>query len=57
MRKYKRILLRLTMKNGLEIDAPLTKEISSATAWAIRAVALTVVLYGIARLIVAIRWW
>lgn len=45
------------MKNGPETDAPLTKEISSATAWAIRAVALTVVLYGIARLIVAIRWW
>lgn len=41
------------MKNGLEIDAPVTKEM----AWAIRAVALTVVLYGIARLIVAIRWW
>ncbi|HEB0785135.1 TPA: hypothetical protein RY256_002586 [Salmonella enterica] len=45
------------MKNGLEIDAPVTTEISNATAWAIRAVALTVVLYGIARLIVAIRWW
>lgn len=45
------------MKNGLEIDAPVTTEISSATAWAIRAVALTGVLYGIARLIVAIRWW
>lgn len=28
----------------------------AALAWAIRAVALTVVLYGIARLIVAIRW-
>ncbi|EHZ8147761.1 hypothetical protein MLA66_003184 [Salmonella enterica] len=45
------------MKNGLEIDAPVTKEISNATAWAIRSVALTVVRYGIARLIVAIRWW
>lgn len=45
------------MKNGLEIDAPVTKEISSATAWAICAVALTVVLYGIARLVIAIRWW
>ncbi|HCI6013078.1 TPA: hypothetical protein NPN82_000291 [Klebsiella quasipneumoniae subsp. similipneumoniae] len=54
---YKRILLRLTMKNGLEIDAPVTKEISSAAAWAIRAVAITVVLYGVARLIMAIRWW
>ncbi|EJZ7016850.1 hypothetical protein OIP56_005098 [Salmonella enterica] len=45
------------MKNGLEIDDPVTKEISTATAWAIRAVAVTVVLYGIARLIVAVRWW
>ncbi|EJR6806023.1 hypothetical protein O0R04_000992 [Salmonella enterica] len=45
------------MKNGLEIDTPVTKEISTATAWAIRAVAVTVVLYGIARLIVAVRWW
>lgn len=45
------------MKNGLEIDAPVTKEISSAAAWAIRAVAITVVLYGVARLIMAIRWW
>ncbi|ENK0986749.1 TPA: hypothetical protein ACU6JA_005496 [Salmonella enterica] len=45
------------MKNGLEIDAPVTKEISTATAWAIRAVAVTIVLYGIARLIVAVRWW
>ncbi len=23
---YKRILLRLTMKNGLEVDAPVTKD-------------------------------
>ncbi|MGV2811703.1 hypothetical protein [Enterobacter cancerogenus] len=45
------------MKNGLEVDAPVTKEISLAAAWAIKAVALTVVLYGIARLIVAVRWW
>ncbi len=45
------------MKNGLEVDAPVTKEISRATAWAIRAVALTAFLYGIAHLVSAIRWW
>ena len=45
------------MKNGLEIDAPVTKEISTATVWAIRAAAVTIVLYGGARFIVAIRWW
>ncbi|WP_346420452.1 hypothetical protein [Serratia marcescens] len=54
---YKRILLRLTMKNGLEVDAPVTRDISKAAAWAIRVFALTVLLYGVARLIVAVRWW
>ncbi|MDO2653754.1 hypothetical protein Q2V45_26210, partial [Escherichia coli] len=28
MAKYKRILLRLTMKNGLELKAPVTDDIS-----------------------------
>ncbi|HFF1643349.1 TPA: hypothetical protein ACUA7X_004917, partial [Escherichia coli] len=28
MEKYKRILLRLTMKNGLELKAPVTDDIS-----------------------------
>ncbi|MEB6311711.1 hypothetical protein MXM22_26555, partial [Escherichia coli] len=37
MGKYKRILLRLTMKNGLELKAPVTSEISVATAWLIKA--------------------
>lgn len=35
------------MKNGLTLDAPVTKEISSAVAWAIRVVALTFLLYGL----------
>lgn len=42
------------MKNGLEVDAPVTKEISNATAWAIRALALTVFLYGVSKLLAAI---
>jgi hypothetical protein len=54
---YKRILLRLTMKNGLELNAPVTREISIATAWLIKAAALCLSLYGIARLISVIRWW
>ncbi|MEN4050140.1 hypothetical protein P9A10_16070 [Serratia marcescens] len=45
------------MKNGLEVDAPVTRDISKAAAWAIRVFALTVLLYGVARLIVAVRWW
>lgn len=45
------------MKNGLEIDAPVTRDVSKATAWAIRALALTISLYGVAKVIVAIRWW
>ncbi|KPH28850.1 hypothetical protein ACZ84_27965, partial [Escherichia coli] len=34
MEKYKRILLRLTMKNGLELKAPVTDDISRALAFA-----------------------
>ncbi|ENT7638613.1 hypothetical protein ACE47K_005342, partial [Escherichia coli] len=30
MGKYKRILLRLTMKNGLELKAPVTDDVSRA---------------------------
>ncbi len=45
------------MKNGLTLDAPVTKEISSAVGWVLRAVAVCVVLYGVAHLVSAIRWW
>lgn len=45
------------MKNGLELNAPVTREISIATAWLIKAAALCLSLYGIARLISVIRWW
>lgn len=38
------------MKNGLTVDAPVTRDISKAVAWAIRAIALTTMLYGIAHL-------
>ncbi|CAI1697085.1 hypothetical protein [Serratia quinivorans] len=41
------------MKNGLTLDAPVTKEISSAVGWVLRAV----VLYCVAHLVSAIRWW
>ncbi|EBB9142148.1 hypothetical protein EH138_22915 [Salmonella enterica subsp. enterica serovar Eastbourne] len=59
MRKYKRILLRLTMKNGLEVDAPVTDEITGAVAFAIKWVAVGIavspVLYGLAKLIIALK--
>lgn len=45
------------MKNGLELDAPVTKDISMAVAWAIRIVAVTTLMYGIARIITVIKWW
>lgn len=59
MRKYKLILLRLTMKNGLELKAPVTDDISRAVAFAIKwvAVGITVspMLYGMAKLIIAVK--
>ena len=55
MEKYKRILLRLTMKNGLELKAPVTDDISRALAFAIKWVAVGVavspMLYGLAKLV------
>ncbi|EES7870217.1 hypothetical protein PSD46_004750, partial [Escherichia coli] len=52
MEKYKRILLRLTMKNGLELKAPVTDDISRAQAFAIKWVAVGIavspMLYGLA---------
>ncbi len=59
MEKYKRILLRLTMKNGLELKAPVTDDISRAVAFAIKWVAVGIavspMLYGLAKLIVALK--
>lgn len=45
------------MKNGLELNAPVTREISIAAALLIKSAALCLALYGIAQLINAIRWW
>ncbi len=42
------------MKNGLTVDAPVTKEISAAVGYAIRAVAIATVMYGLANLISAV---
>ncbi|EHQ9013543.1 hypothetical protein AAAB99_004999 [Escherichia coli] len=59
MRKYKLILLRLTMKNGLELKAPVTDDISRAVAFAIKwgAVGITVspMRYGMAKLLIAVK--
>ncbi|EHK2665104.1 hypothetical protein AB5G42_005322 [Salmonella enterica subsp. enterica serovar Teko] len=47
------------MKNGLEIDAPVTAEITGAVAFAIKWVAVGVavspMLYGLAKLIMALK--
>lgn len=45
------------MKNGLELEAPVTQDISRATAWAIRVIAITIFLYGLARVLTVIKWW
>ncbi|WP_123056383.1 hypothetical protein [Escherichia coli] len=59
MRKYKLILLRLTMKNGLELKAPVTDDISRVVAFAIKWVAVGIavspMLYGMAKLIIAVK--
>ncbi|AWN77887.1 hypothetical protein C6555_27560 [Escherichia coli] len=59
MEKYKRILLRLTMKNGLELKAPVTDDISRAQAFAIKWVAVGIavspMLYGLAKLVIALK--
>ncbi|EPC4382739.1 hypothetical protein ACRZS8_004384 [Escherichia coli] len=59
MNKYKRILLRLNMKNGLELEALVTDSISGSVAFAIKWVAVGIavspVLYGLAKLIVALK--
>lgn len=56
---YNRISVEANMKNGPEVDAPVTDEISGAVAFAIKwvAVGITVspVLYGLARLIIALK--
>ncbi|MBC0454960.1 hypothetical protein FSF81_012630 [Escherichia coli] len=59
MEKYKRILFRLIMKNGLELKAPVTDGISRAVAFAIKWVAVGIavspILYGMAKLIIAVK--
>ncbi|MCT4713264.1 hypothetical protein MUA04_24145 [Enterobacteriaceae bacterium H11S18] len=42
------------MKSNLTLDAPVTREISSAVGWVLRTVAVCVVLYGVAQLIAAV---
>ncbi|HDD9934733.1 TPA: hypothetical protein PBR49_004005 [Escherichia coli] len=58
MAKYKRILLRLTMKNGLELKAPVTDDVSRALAFAIKlavGIAVSPMLYGLAKLVIALK--
>ncbi|EHJ8972222.1 hypothetical protein G6S35_004216 [Salmonella enterica] len=57
--KYNRISVEANMKDGIKIDVPVADEISGAVAFAIKwvAVGITVspVLYGLARLIIALK--
>jgi hypothetical protein len=41
------------MKNGFEVDAPMTEEIGKAASWVIRGLAFTLIMYGIAKLLSA----
>ncbi|MDJ6543652.1 hypothetical protein LEC33_29050 [Salmonella enterica] len=42
------------MKNGPKIDVPVTKETGKAVNLVLKALALTIVLYGVAQMIIAI---
>ncbi|HHZ5492731.1 TPA: hypothetical protein ACWKRW_000905 [Escherichia coli] len=58
MRKYKLILLRLTMKNGLELKAPVTDDIRAvafAIKWVAVGIAVSPMLYGMAKLLIAVK--
>jgi len=58
---HKTFRLRLSMKDGLTIEAPASEEVSRALAFFLRAVAAGVFiwlsLFGLAALMSAIRWW
>lgn len=41
----------------IEIEGPAAEKICIATAWVIKAAAICLVLYGVAELVSAVRWW
>ncbi len=42
------------MKNGIEVDAPATKDTGKAVNLVLKALALTITLYGVAKIILAV---
>ncbi|EAY4680343.1 hypothetical protein QLI57_003649 [Salmonella enterica] len=52
--KYNRISVEANMKDGIKIDAPATKDTGRAVNLVLRALALTITLYGVAKIITAV---
>ncbi|EOC0701980.1 hypothetical protein ACIU3Q_005146 [Salmonella enterica subsp. enterica serovar Kokomlemle] len=52
--KYNRISVEANMKDGVKINAPATKDTGKSVNLVLKALALTIVLYGIAQIIIAI---
>lgn len=52
--EYKRISVEANMKDGIKIDAPATKDTGKAVNLVLKALALTITLYGMAKIIMAI---
>ncbi|EEM1819434.1 hypothetical protein GKA92_14805 [Salmonella enterica subsp. enterica] len=52
--KYNRISVEANMKDGVKIDAPATKDTGKAVNLVLKALALTITLYGVAKIILAV---
>ncbi|EFA5700946.1 hypothetical protein ROU73_004473 [Escherichia coli] len=52
--KYSRIFVEVNMKDGLKIESPATKETGMAVNLVLKALAATIVMYGIAKVIIAV---
>ncbi|EAM5845505.1 hypothetical protein EAP59_20035 [Salmonella enterica] len=52
--KYTRISVEANMKDGIKIDAPATQETGKAVNLVLKALALTITMYGVAKIILAL---
>ncbi|PJI56912.1 hypothetical protein [Escherichia coli] len=52
--KYSRISVEVNMKDGVKIAAPATKETGRAVNLVLKALAATIVMYGVAKVIIAV---
>lgn len=57
MKKNNRITVEVNMKDGIKIDAPASDKTGRAIDLVLKALALMIVLYGVAKIIMAVRWW